>query len=164
MATDAKEKLDNVLSKFGISAFVSNKVRASLNPDLQSPATISFGLKIDGSYSDISVSLSNNNLSNLVNQINLLSEKTGIVAALTNSNSEFTLEHTNGDEIVISDFEITGSAAPENGSLYLQKLATSGAPIHNAYNFLRNGDSTRISGEIMLQSSASSSSNMHNKI
>ena len=161
MATDAKEKLDNVLSKFGISAFVSNKVRASLNPDLQSPATISFGLKNqDGSYSDISVSLSNNNLSNLVDQINLLSEKTGIVAALTNSNSEFTLEHTNGDEIVISDFEITGSAAPENGSLYLQKLATSGAPIHNAYNFLRNGDSTRISGEIMLQSSASFSASV----
>ena len=161
MATDAKQKIDNVLSKFGISASVSNKVRASLDPDLQFPATISFGLKNqDGSYSDIRVSLSDHDLSKLVDQINLLSEKTGIVAEITNSNSEFILEHTNGDEIVISDFEIKGSTAPETRSLQLQKLATSGAPINYAYKFLQNGDSTRISGEIMLQSSASFSASV----
>ena len=107
MATDVQNSIDAVLSKFGILASVNNKVKASLSSGLQYPATVNFGLKNkDGTYSDINVSLLSNDLTELVNKINLVSGKTGVVAQMSNASSAFTLEHVSGDEIVFSDFEL----------------------------------------------------------
>ena len=156
MATDAKKSIDVVLSKFGIAASISNKVKASLSADVQYPANINFGLKNrDGTYSDIKISLSSSDLSELVNQINLSSGKTGVVAEISNDSSALTLEHVSGDEIVISDFEINAPSSSENEFLLLQKLNSNGAIIQNASEKLLAGKSLRVSGDIDLRSSTS---------
>ena len=155
MATDAKQSIDAVLSKFGISAAVNNKIKASLGASVKYPSTVHFGLKNrDGTYSDFSVNLTSGDLTKLVNQINLVSEQTGVVAQLSNTSSAFTLEQLNGDEIVISDFEITGSGASESEFIYLQKLSSSGEIIQNASEKLFSGKSVRVSGDIELHSSS----------
>ena len=155
MATDVQKSIDAVLSKFGILASVNNKVKASLSTGLQYPSTVNFGLKNkDGTYSDINVRLLSNDLTELVNQINLVSGKTGVVAQMSNASSAFTLEHESGDEIVFSDFEINGSVANENESLYLEKLSSDGAIIQNASARLYSGKSLRVSGDVDLHSSS----------
>jgi flagellar hook-associated protein 1 FlgK len=156
MATDAKRSIDSVLSKFGISASVNNKIKASLSTGVQYPCTLHFGLKNqDGTYSDLSVGLSSGDLTKLVNQINLVSGQTGVVAQLSNTSSAFTLEQINGDEIVIADFEINGSGASENEYLYLEKLSGDGGLIQNASEKLFTGKSIRVSGDVDLHSSSS---------
>ena len=156
MATDVKKSIDPVLSKFGITTSVSNKLKASLSTGVQYPATMSFGLKNqDGTYSDISINLTTSDLSQLVKQINLVSGKTGIFAEISNDSSALTLENVNGDEIVISDFELNGSTSPETEFFNLQKLTSDGAIIKNAFEKLSAGKSVRISGDIALNSSAS---------
>ena len=155
MAADVKKSIDTVLSKFGISTSVSNKIKASLSTGGKYPSAVSFGLKNkDGTYSDINVGLLSNDLTELVNQINLVSEKTGVVAQISNTSSAFTLEHVSGDEIVFSDFEINGSSASDKEFLHLQKLYSDGAIIENASAKLFSGKSLRVSGEVDLQSSS----------
>ena len=155
MATDVQNSIDAVLSKFGILASVNNKVKASLSSGLQYPATVNFGLKNkDGTYSDINVSLLSNDLTELVNKINLVSGKTGVVAQMSNARSAFTLEHVSGDEIVFSDFEINGLVANENEFLYLEKLLSDGAIIQDASVRLYSGKSLRVSGDVDLHSSS----------
>lgn len=156
MATDVKKSIDSVLSKFGITTSISNKLKASLSADVQYPATLSFGLKNhDGTYSDINISLSSSDLSELVNQINLVSGKTGISAEISNNSSALILEHVSGDEIIISDFEVNGSTSPETEFFNLQKLTSAGAIIKNASEKLSAGKSVRVSGDITLNSSTS---------
>ena len=155
MASDVKKSIDTVLSKFGITASASNKIKASLSTGVQYPSTVNFGLKnLDGTYSDISVGLTNGDLTKLVNQINLVSQQTGVVAQLSNVSSAFTLEQVHGDEIVFSDFEINGSGTSENEFLFLQKLTNNGAIIQDASEKLVSGKSLRISGDIDLHSSS----------
>ena len=155
MASDVKKSIDTLLSKFGITASASNKIKASMSTVVQYPSTVNFGLKNrDGTYSDISVSLTSGDLTKLVNQINLVSGQTGVVAQLSNVSSAFTLEQVHGDEIVFSDFEINGSGASENEFLFLQKLANNGATIQDASEKLFSGKSLRISGDIDLHSSS----------
>ena len=155
MASDVKKSIDTVLSKFGISTSASNKIKASLSAGVQYPSTLNFGLKNrDGMYSDISVSLTNDDLTKLVNQINLVSEKTGVVAQISNDSAAFTLEQVQGDEIVFSDFEINGSGESENKFLFLQKLTNNGSAIQGASEKLISGKSLRISGDINLHSNS----------
>ncbi|ERL96871.1 flagellar hook-associated protein FlgK [Rhodobacteraceae bacterium HIMB11] len=155
MATDVQNSIDAVLSKFGILASVNNKVKASLSSGLQYPSTVNFGLKNkDGTYSDINVSLLSNDLTELVNKINLVSGKTGVVAQMSNASSAFTLEHVSGDEIVFSDFEFNGLVANENEFLYLEKLSSDGAIIQDASVRLYSGKSLRVSGDVDLHSSS----------
>ena len=155
MATDVQNSIDAVLSKFGISTSVNNKVQASLSTALQYPSTVNFGLKNkDGTYSDINVSLLSNDLAELVNQINLVSGKTGVVAQISNASSAFILEHVSGDEIVFSDFEINGSVASENEFMYLEKLSSDGAIIQDASARLYSGKSLRVSGDVDLHSNS----------
>jgi flagellar hook-associated protein 1 FlgK len=155
MATDVQNSIDAVLSKFGISTSVNNKVKASLSTELQYPSTVNFGLKNkDGTYSDINVSLLSNDLVELVNQINLVSGKTGVVAQISNASSAFILEHVSGDEIVFSDFEINGSVASENEFIYLEKLSSDGAIIQDASARLYSGKSLRVSGDVDLHSNS----------
>jgi flagellar hook-associated protein 1 FlgK len=155
MATDVQNSIDAVLSKFGISTSVNNKVKASLSTELQYPSTVNFGLKNkDGTYSDINVSLLSNDLAELVNQINLVSGKTGVVAQISNASSAFILEHVSGDEIVFSDFEINGSVASENEFMYLEKLSSDGAIIQDASARLYSGKSLRVSGDVDLHSNS----------
>jgi flagellar hook-associated protein FlgK len=87
-----------------------------------------------------------------VKQINLVSGKTGIFAEISNDSSALTLEHVNGEEIVISDFELNGSTSPETEFFNLQKLTNDGAIIKNASEKLSTGKSIRISGDIALNS------------
>jgi len=155
MASDEKGSIDAVLSKFGISASVNNKTKVSMSAGLKYPSSLNFGLKNkDGTYSDINVSLLSNDLNELVNKINLVSEKTGVVAQMSNASSAFTLEHVSGDEIVFSDFEINGSISNDNEFMYLEKLSSDGAIIQDAFARLYSGKSLRVSGDVDLHSSS----------
>ena len=155
MASDIKGSIDAVLSKFGISASVNNKIKASMSAGLKYPSSLNFGLKNkDGTYSDINVSLLSNDLNELVTQINLVSGKTGVVAQISNARSAFILEHVSGDEIVFSDFEINGSVASENEFMYLEKLSSDGAIIQDASARLYSGKSLRVSGDVDLHSNS----------
>ena len=154
ISADSAQQIDETLSNVGIFATATNKLRASI--DSNYPTTLNFGLKnTDGTYSDITARLDSKDLSTIVTQINLFSGKTGVVAEISNDNASFTLEHLDGDDIIISDLKFLGSGGNGAGKLDLQKLTRSGSLIDGAFLALsQDNSSVRVSGEINLQSTS----------
>jgi len=152
IAVDISHEISQNLSKYGFNTKISNLNKLTIP---QTPTKLSFSIRNnDGTYSDIYVNLLSADASPLVDQINLASGKTGILAEISNDKQSIILNQLDGADIVLADIQ-SSSAAQGSVAIVLQKLSSDGnlIALDGATKNLVNGDSIRVAGELEISSS-----------
>jgi len=149
MAGQIASALNDEVGKLGIKATAFNYLEFYDVPS----EVIEFDLQGSGGLaSNISVDLSDGNIQNLINQINLFSETTGISASKSAVNS-LVLSQEDGNEIIIKNAIIGGSE-----SIGLRQLDQYGeiikSPENDALPTISTGKYAIFGGQIELRSPA----------
>ncbi|MEA1605341.1 flagellin [Pseudomonas spirodelae] len=140
----------------GVSADARTGVELSSLGDTGNVAFTLTGSTTGGAVSVNAVINDKTNLSDLAAAVNAQSSKTGVTATLTSNNSKIELISENGDDIVIADFNNSGTTKTIalNKIDYDGKVATTGTvTLTGGATPATDTDSTRVSGNIRLDSS-----------
>ena len=151
-AAAAASAINLVSGKTGVTADARTGVELSA---LTAAGNVSFTLTGDttgGAATINAVIADQTNLSDLAAAVNAQSSKTGITATLTSNNSKIEFVSEAGDDIVIEGFDISGAGAATVTALKYDGTASASTQTLTGGG-AANTDSTRVSGNIRLDSS-----------